>query len=168
MTKPNFPKLVGAWSNLPLRAKGFVVVFIPLSALILNFATSLMVDRQREEMRLQVQRTLVVRAELGEVLTGILNAETGVRGFLLTRQKEFLEPFEAAEQSLPLVTNELFELLRDNPSETKQLLRMQKAAKESLIAQDRLAQVPALDVTDAAVPCGTPARKQIPGGCVSP
>jgi len=38
---------------------------------------------------------------LGEVLTLMVNAETGMRGYLLTQRDEFLQPYATASQDLP-------------------------------------------------------------------
>lgn len=54
----------------------------------------------RESHR-ELQRTREVLEELQIVLSTLTDAETGERGFVLTGKDEFLEPYHAAERSLP-------------------------------------------------------------------
>src|SRR5438045_3848875 len=47
-----------------------------------------------------VNRTIEIRQQARELLTIMLNAETGIRGFLLSGDDTFLEPYHAAPQQL--------------------------------------------------------------------
>jgi signal transduction histidine kinase/DNA-binding response OmpR family regulator/CHASE3 domain sensor protein len=54
---------------------------------------------------------------LGELLSSAQDAETGQRGFLLTNNEKYLEPYNAALDSVPLHVSELAQLTRDNPAQ---------------------------------------------------
>jgi hypothetical protein len=47
-----------------------------------------------------VNRTIEIRQQARDLLTIMLNAETGIRGFLLSGDETFLEPYRAAPQQL--------------------------------------------------------------------
>jgi signal transduction histidine kinase/CheY-like chemotaxis protein/CHASE3 domain sensor protein len=129
------------WSNLPLRAKGLVVVAIPLMALAFTFISSGVVNREQAAARVWVDHTWEVRVSIQKALGSLLEAETGARGYLLTRQEEFLEPYRAAEKSLPASVSRLHDLVRDNPPQTQRLRGVQ------LLANERLEQLGALAKT---------------------
>ena len=71
-----------------------------LSAIAANYAY---VGRQEAEQA-SVQRSLAVQLRLGRVLSLLQDAETGQRGYLLTRRETYLEPHSAA---LPAIDSEI-------------------------------------------------------------
>jgi len=106
------------WSNLPIWQKGAVVVTIPVACLGISLVASGLVQRQVNNTRESVQHTQEVRLEAQEVLRLLVDAETGVRGYGLTRQEEFLEPYRQAVQQLPVSLQRLSQLVRD-PSQVE-------------------------------------------------
>jgi len=58
-----------------------------------------------------------VIATLDNLLSALQDAETGQRGFLLTDDERYLEPYEAAQVKIASLTNDLTNLTRDNPDE---------------------------------------------------
>src|SRR5215470_16544596 len=47
-----------------------------------------------------VNRTIEIRQEARDLLTIMLNAETGIRGFLLSGDETFLDPYQTAPRQL--------------------------------------------------------------------
>jgi PAS domain S-box-containing protein len=100
------------WRDLPLRAKGGVAVAIPVIGLLL---TGLVFQRQLgNETRLDEarERAFEVRSAARVTLVSVLEAETGVRGFLLTRRPAFLDPYREARSTLPGDVAHLRSLIR--------------------------------------------------------
>jgi signal transduction histidine kinase/CheY-like chemotaxis protein len=58
----------------------------------------------------------MVRQELNDVVKSLLDAETGQRGYIVTGDKTFLEPFNDALTNLPPHFDELAQLVKDNPA----------------------------------------------------
>ncbi len=135
-----FRKLPVAWGDLPLRLKGLVVVAIPLSALIFSLIASLLVERRRENLRLWVEHTMIVRAKIADVLAGVTEAETGVRGFLLTGREDFLAPYRAAQKELPETIVQLLLLVQDNLPQVQRVQRIQAGTAERVAALNRVMQ----------------------------
>ena len=54
---------------------------------------------------------------LDELLSGAQNAETGQRGYLLTNNEKYLEPYNAALIEIPPKLDQITELTRDNPAQ---------------------------------------------------
>jgi signal transduction histidine kinase/AmiR/NasT family two-component response regulator len=84
------------WLNRPLRAKGLIVVAVPLVALIGTTSASLALthDESQERSVARVGRNLSSAA--GVVLADAVNAETGVRGYGMTGDALFLAPYNLA------------------------------------------------------------------------
>lgn len=89
------------WNRLPLRAKGALLAALPMLAIIISAASAFIGNKQREAIEYDVQRKFAMVSKLNEMLTLMVNAETGVRGFVLTRREEFLEPYTMASEQLP-------------------------------------------------------------------
>ncbi|HEY1336001.1 MAG TPA: CHASE3 domain-containing protein, partial [Bryobacteraceae bacterium] len=79
-----FGKLTSFFSDLPLSVKGFVVVAIPVCALLAAMVMLYQFQGQSRRAEAAVVNTFEVRSELRRTLTMLVNAETGIRGFLLT------------------------------------------------------------------------------------
>jgi signal transduction histidine kinase len=71
-----------------------------------------------------VNRTIEIRQEARELLAIMLNAETGIRGFLLSGDEAFLEPYRAAPRQLSATMEQLTALTADNPVQQQGLKRI--------------------------------------------
>jgi signal transduction histidine kinase/DNA-binding response OmpR family regulator/CHASE3 domain sensor protein len=54
---------------------------------------------------------------LGALLSSTQDAETGQRGYLLTGNEKYLEPYNSALEAIPLALDEITQLTRDNPAQ---------------------------------------------------
>ncbi|HSI17063.1 MAG: CHASE3 domain-containing protein [Sphingomonas sp.] len=68
-----------------------------------------------------VAHTHEVRRELAMMLTQLVNVETGVRGFAITGQDEYLEPFEAGATGSKAAFDNVRRLTADNPAQQQRL-----------------------------------------------
>ena len=76
------------------------------------------------------KKVTMTRDELYQVSESLLNAETGERGYVLTGDKQFLEPFTLAQANLPGQFNKLVELVHDNPARLDNVTSLRAAAEE--------------------------------------
>src|SRR5215216_3742301 len=102
----------------PLLRLGFSAVLAVFITVALLAAGAL--GRAEDSSRL-VLHTEQVLAQMQAVLTRSVDAETGIRGFLLTGDTRFLEPFNQAERELRPELDEPAKLTADNPSEQQWL-----------------------------------------------
>jgi CHASE3 domain sensor protein len=81
------------WFDRPLRAKGLVVIALPVIALMaITSANLLLLNQENQERTVSTNaRTLASAAAL--VLADAVNAETGLRGYAATRDPLFLTPY---------------------------------------------------------------------------
>ncbi len=113
---------------LPARTFwGFVVAVV---AIVLLAALSWESLRRRAETAALVTHAFEVVAELATVVGSIKDAETGQRGYLLTGEDSYLEPYDSAVATTPRQLATLRELVRDSP---EQLGRVEEI--DALLAQ---------------------------------
>ncbi|HYO51396.1 sensor histidine kinase [Archangium sp.] len=98
--------------RLLLRAILIPVVMLLLLAGVLLWAVSDLLQVQERARRSQMALT-----QLERVRQLIVDRETGIRGYLLTGDPVFLEPYQAAGQQLPLAMEELAQGLAGEPQE---------------------------------------------------
>ena len=79
-----------------------------------------------------VSHTHEVLAKLEAALSSLKDAETGQRGYLLTGDAAYLDPYREAVSRFPGQLSELRQLTLDNPAQTARLLRVEQLAGERL------------------------------------
>ncbi len=79
-----------------------------------------------------VSHTNEVLTRLEAVLSTLKDAETGQRGYLLTGETAYLEPYRDAVDRLPRQIADLRQLTLDNPAQTVRVLRLDQLASEQL------------------------------------
>ncbi|MGY2260730.1 response regulator [Pseudomonas sp. SDO55104_S430] len=77
-----------------------------------------------------VEHTDRVINNANEAVKLTVDLETGMRGFLLSGDEKFLEPYETAKPRIEVVLNTLLELTADNTAQTDRLHRLQSLQKE--------------------------------------
>ncbi|MBC8035017.1 MAG: response regulator [Chitinophagaceae bacterium] len=103
----------------------FVSFGISLALLMLTSIASYVSIHNLLDSAGWVNHTNVVIQKLEEILTTIKDAETGQRGFLLTGQPEFLEPYNGAQAKALQVLKEVKTLVSDNPEQVKSCTQLE-------------------------------------------
>jgi|HubBroStandDraft_6_1064221.scaffolds.fasta_scaffold04923_5 signal transduction histidine kinase len=88
---------------------------------------------QSDEDRRWVTHTHQVLEKMDAVVTDLLNAETGERGFILTGEASFLEPYNEAFAHVYGDVKELRRLTSDNPVQQRNLDRVEPLISERLV-----------------------------------
>src|ERR1700733_9770882 len=68
-----------------------------------------------------VEHSHQVRIELADLLSELKDAETGQRGYLLTGDDNYLEPYKSALAAIPTTLVDLRKLTTDNPDQQRRL-----------------------------------------------
>jgi PAS domain S-box-containing protein len=89
------------WSDIPLTRKGLVVVILPLVILIGSLLTLYRASSAEARAEDDVRRAFAIQRDMYQVHALLAEAASGVRGFLLTDEDRFLEPYWKADQELP-------------------------------------------------------------------
>ena len=109
-------------ANRAIFLGGIPVVLI---LALMAFALVKFAAGEREEQG-WVTHSYEVMDSMRAVLGDALDAETGQRGYLLTRKPAYLAPFHAAEARLDQHMDHLQSLVRDNPDQLKRVAVLRK------------------------------------------
>ncbi|MDQ4141205.1 MAG: CHASE3 domain-containing protein [Bacteroidota bacterium] len=120
---------------------GFVIIsFIFTSVIIINFQLT---EEVLENSQWVSHSQAVVRTS-SALQRHIVDMETGMRGFLLTGNEVFLEPYYAAKKQIPALFSNLKTLVKDSPVQIRQVQQIEnthnrwvKTFTEALISQKR-------------------------------
>ncbi len=79
-----------------------------------------------------VAHTHTVLEYVAHLLSTLKDAETGQRGYLLSGDEAFLEPYTGAVAELPALTGELRRLISDNPSQQRRIAEVERLSSAKL------------------------------------
>jgi signal transduction histidine kinase len=127
-------RLLRGWFDLPLLSKGRIVISIPLICILFSVAALAIFQRQRGHLDEWIARAFHAGSGIQAVITLLVDAESGTRGFLLTHDPKYLEPFHKAEVELPRSISQLKDSIGDIPSQRKRLAHIDRLAQETLAA----------------------------------
>lgn len=106
------------------------LLLLPLLALSL-LAIGLGYSLQRVEKSAGwVDHSDQVIAHANRLLNLIVDEETGVRGYFLTRDPAFLEPYNRAKNILPQEFDKTFSMIQDNPEQIARLQQLREHYRE--------------------------------------
>jgi len=103
-----------------------------LAILILVAVLSYRSMVQSDEDRQWVTHTHLVMEKLDAVLTNMLDIETGARGYILTGEASYLEPYNNAFDRVRQNLKDVRELTVDNPVQQRALDRLEPIISEGL------------------------------------
>ncbi|NJN90663.1 MAG: histidine kinase, partial [Leptolyngbyaceae cyanobacterium SL_5_14] len=132
-----FTQHMQRWTSLPVRQRGTLIIAIPMVCLFTSLASFAWLKSSLVEDEAWVQHTQSVRLETNRLLTALVDAETGVRGYGLTRRVAFVEPYTDAREVIPETLAELQQLVQDNPEQTQRLLGIQELVEQTLSLLDQ-------------------------------
>jgi PAS domain S-box-containing protein len=89
----------------------------------------------------QVQRTHEVKEELSAVLRLTVDAETGQRGYLLTDDPTYLEPYQEATAQIESRLATLANLTKNNATQQQRLDELRRLEQEELALLERMIQL---------------------------
>src|ERR1700674_3250807 len=78
-----------------------------------------------------------VQLMLDETAARLVDAETGQRGYLLTGDDSYLEPYHAAIRNLDRVVSHLKDLTSDNPNHQKRILALEPLVERKIAELQR-------------------------------
>ncbi len=100
-------------------------VVIGATFLVLLGVVTLWVAQAYKARLDEVRHTVEVQRRVGMLLSTLLDAETGQRGYLVTGEESYLAPYRSARERLPQDTAALRSLIADNDEQAGALQRLQ-------------------------------------------
>jgi signal transduction histidine kinase len=109
-----------------------LAVGIPLIATAIAIAAFVSLNQATMLADEWVAHTFQVRADLQYALVLLVDAETGVRGYVMSSQPDYLQPYQMAQQDLTPALNQLLADVQDNPSQTDRVRQIEPLAAEEM------------------------------------
>jgi signal transduction histidine kinase len=91
--------------------------------LFFSYVVTLFANRQLVKQAAVVEHTNSVIKKLDQVVSKIIDAETGSRGYIITSDIEYLFPYYGAKEKADSFYKELLELTKDHPVQQERLSR---------------------------------------------
>ena len=126
------------WLKSLVRQRGQFILAIPVSCLVASVSAFGWLHFKTVKAENRVQHTQQVRLEGKRLLTALLDAETGARGYEITQDQEFLTGYQAAISFIPNSLDQLTQLVADNPSQTQQVQQIRVLVNTRLTLLERL------------------------------
>ncbi len=95
---------------------GFAISFI---LVLLSSGAAFIAIKRLVANQNQVEHTLKTLRGLEDVVSTLKDSETGQRGYLITGDERFLQPYYRSQQALPVQLNEVKTLILENPAQQK-------------------------------------------------
>ena len=110
-----------------MAGAGLVLAILLINALVSYRVTRRLIDNER-----LVGRTHEVISELEDVMSTMDDAETGERGYLLTGEKSYLEPYQSAVGAIHARVEKLVQLTADNPNQQAHIPALEREIADRL------------------------------------
>ena len=131
-------KLTSLFLNLPLAKKLLLVSAVPMVAVLV---LSLLTYRSVETFSLDedhLNEVYHVQSASAEFMRLVVDLETGFRGYVLTQQPQFLQPYQAAKQRVLSLGNSLRQMVSNDLEQRKLVQSVQKNIDLLMSDKDRL------------------------------
>lgn len=131
-------RLLQRFTNLPIERKLLLVSVIPiLTLVVLSFVTYKSVQRfAQDEDRLN--HVYLVQTTAAEYMRLIVDLETGFRGFVMTQQPSFLNPYFAAKQRVLSLGQTLAQMVQHDETQQVQIESAQALVEQLLRDKEML------------------------------
>lgn len=118
------------WRGRPLDEVGYVL--IGALALTLGTGAIYLNWQQAQQTSLQASQTRQAVGTIRQLLVVLYRGETGQRGYLLTQQQSYLEPYERAAAQIPEILNYLHLVGEQQPPVRDAVLEIDKLARAKM------------------------------------
>jgi PAS domain S-box-containing protein len=125
-------KVKGCWKQLPIETRGSIAIALPLVCLMGSVIADTVLRQRLIEAQMYVDHTNQVLDKSQGTLISLLNAETGVRGYYIGKQRVFLDPYEKALTTLEPTLISLEQLVQDDPSQVQRVKQLKQIAADRM------------------------------------
>lgn len=133
-------RIVRFFNNLPIERKLLLTSVIPLIALLLSSVLTYRGVRAFADDEDQLNRVYLTQRTASEYMRLVLELNSGFRGYAMTRQDGFLEPYRVAHDHITSVGDQLEELVRDHAPQLGAVHDAQRLVKTLMREKDALIQ----------------------------
>jgi len=128
-----FRDIQRAWVRLPVRYRGGVVVAIPAACLLITLGSWVWSRETLLAIRRNIETSQQNILSSNQILTQGVNAETGVRGYVITQQVDFLAPYRQAQSVLKPAIQNLEQKVQQDSERLVQVQKIDRLSDQSMI-----------------------------------
>ncbi|MDP9109410.1 MAG: CHASE3 domain-containing protein [Pseudomonadota bacterium] len=125
----------------PMSALPAIGVMTVLLALAITTAVALWSINEFERRAGWIGHTDIVIAHISDVGSVLQDAQSAVRGYIITGDERFLAPYTAARSTIVTRIDGLRKLVADNPSAVQAVGQLESQARDSLSIDDSMVQL---------------------------
>jgi signal transduction histidine kinase len=114
-----------------LRRSALAFPLAAMVALVVVVINESGYNQSKEELAVLIERG-VARQQLQTLLRGLVDTETGQRGYLLTGRKDYLEPYDAGLKAYNTSLEKLREYFANDPTQLKRVEAIDSNARQKL------------------------------------
>jgi len=118
--------------RLTLRSKVLVIMAIPVAVLVAATFALLAASRDSADALIAERQAASLREAYEDVLVDMTDSESATRGYVLTGERSFLEPYDLAVERLPAHMRTLTELTRDSAAAAAVVVELRARANQRL------------------------------------
>lgn len=108
--------------------RGLIAIIVGFSIVVLAVVGTLFLFRAQQAAQARVAHTLAVQEQLSRILSRLQDAETGQRGFIVTRDPAYLQPYIDGRSQIGHEFGVLRQLVADNPAQSRTTDRLGRCA----------------------------------------
>ncbi|HET9344044.1 MAG TPA: response regulator [Candidatus Eremiobacteraceae bacterium] len=101
--------------RVSLSTKTLLLVSVPLAFILVTSGVFLRLQQSTESAERWALHSALVISDGQALLASLVDAETGVRGYVATGDSNFLQPYDRAVATIPASAADLVDLVSDNP-----------------------------------------------------
>ncbi len=116
------------WLPSIVQQRGKFILAIPVTCLVTSLCAFGWLEFNEARSGERLQQTQQVSLEAQRLLTALLDAETEVRGYAITRRPEFLNKYQSALADIPDSLDQLRRLVANNPSQSQRIREIRELA----------------------------------------
>jgi len=118
--------------NSCINQKGLILVSVPLVFVLLFVVFVTQMSRQSEQAQAAYLHSKEVISWTESIFNDLVDAEASIRGYVLTGDPAFAEPFQRVRQVLPKEIEKLQDLLKDDPTQQIRASKLSSKAVEKI------------------------------------
>lgn len=141
-SRPDIPSHAWRWPFL-----------VAIAVLLLSGGLAVLQSVRFADAAALVEHTYEVLESIDLAVTRLVDAETGHRGYLLTKNRDFLQPYEGATAETHALLGRLGKLVADSPSQQERARRLSALVDERLQEMARV-----LDLSESGDAAGVTSR----------
>lgn len=100
-------------------SRGLVLISVPLGFVVAFVIPVVQVNLRQHQAQSSYAHTQEVIAQANLILRQLVDAETSVRGYVITQQPVYLEPFDRSVVEMPVAIEHLQLLVKDDPAQAE-------------------------------------------------